>query len=64
MEYEYLLNKNLKYQVIDVGVRNMTFTGYNYEEPTTKVERYIKLRIVDESEPAQPTTTEPAASTI
>lgn len=63
IEYEYLFNSNLKYQVIDAGVRNVTFTGYTFEEPTTRVERYIKLRIVDDSKPVEPSTTEPEAST-
>lgn len=63
LEYEYLLDKNLEYQVIDAGVRNVTFTGYISEEPTTRLERYIKLRIVDNSEPDEPSTTEPTAST-
>lgn len=63
LEYEYLLNNNLKYQVIDAGVRNVIFTGYSFEEPTTRVERYIKLRIVDDSKPTEPSTTEPEAST-
>lgn len=63
LEYEYLLDKNLEYQVIDAGVRNVTFTGYISEEPTTRVERYIKLRIVDNSKPDQPSTTDPTAST-
>lgn len=63
LEYEYLLDKGLKYQVIDAGVRNVTFTSYTLEEPTTKVERYIKLRIVDDSKPVEPATTEPSAST-
>lgn len=64
LEYEYLLDKNLEYQVIDAGVRNVTFTGYTIEEPTTRVERYIKLRIVDNSKPDEPSTTEPTASTV
>ena len=62
LEYEYLLDKNLEYQVIDAGVRNVTFTGYITEEPTTKVERYIKLRIVDNSKPEEPSTTEPSTT--
>lgn len=63
LEFEYLLNNNLKYQVIDAGVRNVTFTGYTSDEPTTRVERYVKLRIVDDSKPVEPTTTEPEANT-
>lgn len=62
LEYEYLLDKNLEYQVIDAGVRNVTFTGYTTEEPTTRVERYIKLRIVDNSKPDEPSTTEPSTT--
>ncbi len=62
LEYEYLLDKNLEYQVIDAGVRNVTFTGYTTEEPTTRVERYIKLRIVDNSKPEEPSTTEPSTT--
>ncbi|MCI5727383.1 MAG: leucine-rich repeat protein [Clostridium sp.] len=54
LEFEYLLDKNLKYQVIDAGVRNVTFTGYIAGEPTTRVERYMKLRIVDSSKPDKP----------
>ncbi|MGN1202784.1 MAG: ADP-ribosyltransferase, partial [Eubacterium sp.] len=61
-EYEYLLDKNLEYQVIDAGVRNVTFTRYGLDEPTTKVERYIKLRIVDNSKPVQPSTTVPTGT--
>ena len=64
LEYEYLLDKNLEYQVIDAGVRNVTFNGYITEEPTTRVERYIKLRIVDNSKPDEPSTTEPTTGTI
>lgn len=64
LEYEYLLDKNLEYQVIDAGVRNVTFTGYITEEPTTRVERYIKLRIVDNSKPEEPSTTEPTTGTV
>ena len=64
LEYEYLLDKNLEYQVIDAGVRNVTFTGYITEEPTNRVERYIKLRIVDNSKPDEPSTTEPTTGTI
>lgn len=64
LEYEYLLDKNLEYQVIDAGVRNVTFTGYTTEEPTTRVERYIKLRIVDNSKPEEPSTTEPTTGTV
>lgn len=64
LEYEYLLDKNLEYQVIDAGVRNVNFTGYTAEEPTTRVERYIKLRIVDNSKPAKPSITEPTAGTV
>ena len=63
-EYEYLLDKKLEYQVIDAGVRNVTFNGYTTEEPTTRVERYIKLRIVDNSKPDEPSTTEPTTGTI
>lgn len=62
LEYEYLLDKNLEYQVIDAGVRNVTFTGYTTEEPTTRVERYIKMRIVDNSKPEEPSTTEPSTT--
>lgn len=62
LEYEYLLDKNLEYQVIDAGVRNVTFTGYITEEPTNRVERYIKLRIVDNSKPEEPSTTEPSTA--
>lgn len=62
LEYEYLLDKNLEYQVIDAGVRNVTFTGYTTEEPTTRVERYIKLRVVDNSKPEEPSTTEPSTT--
>lgn len=64
LEYEYLLDKNLEYQVIDAGVRNVTFTGYITEEPTTRVERYIKLRIVDNSKPEEPSTTDPTTGTV
>ena len=64
LEYEYLLDKNLEYQVIDAGVRNVTFTGYTTEEPTTRIERYIKLRIVDNSKPTEPSTTEPTTGTV
>ena len=64
LEYEYLLDKNLEYQVIDAGVRNVTFTSYTTEEPTTRVERYIKLRIVDNSKPDEPSTTEPTTGTV
>lgn len=64
LEYEYLLDKKLEYQVIDAGVRNVTFTGYTTEEPTTRVERYIKLRIVDNSKPEEPSTTEPTTSAV
>lgn len=63
-EYEYLLDKKLEYQVIDAGVRNVTFNGNTTEEPTTRVERYIKLRIVDNSKPDEPSTTEPTTGTI
>ncbi len=64
LEYEYLLDKNLEYQVIDAGVRNVTFTSYTTEEPTTRVERYIKLRIVDNSKPEEPSTTDPTTGTV
>ncbi|MGN0501532.1 MAG: leucine-rich repeat protein [Ruminococcus sp.] len=63
-EYEYLLDKKLEYQVIDAGVRNVTFTGYTTEEPTNRVERYVKLRIVDNSKPDEPSTTEPTTGTV
>lgn len=61
LEYEYLFDKKLEYQVIDAGVRNVTFTGYTSEEPTNKIERYIKLRVVDNSKPAEPSTTDPTS---
>ncbi len=58
-EYELLLNKKIKYEVLDAGVRTTTFTAYNQEEPTTRTERYIKLRLVDDTKPTEPTTTVP-----
>ncbi len=58
-EYELLLNKKIKYEVLDAGVRVITFTGYNQTEPTTRTERYVKLRLVDDSKPTEPTTTAP-----
>lgn len=58
-EYELLLNKKIKYEVLDAGVRVTTFTGYNQTEPTTRTERYVKLRLVDDSKPTEPTTTAP-----
>ncbi len=58
-EYELLLNKKMKYEVLDAGVRTTTFTAYNQEESTTRTERYIKLKLVDDSKPTEPVTTVP-----
>ncbi len=58
-EYELLLNKKIKYEVLDAGVRTTIFIPYSQEEPTTRTERYIKLRLVDDSKPTEPVTTAP-----
>lgn len=59
-EYELLLDKNIEYQVIDAGVRNVSFTGFLTGDITT-TERYMKLRIVDNSAPTEPTTIVPSS---
>ena len=45
-EYELLLNRDLKYEVIDAGIRTVTLANRFGGEPEEFVERFIKLRII------------------
>lgn len=62
-EYELLLDKGCEFEVLDAGVRQVTVTDFNTGTETIETERYIKLRIVDSSEP-EPTESSVESSTI
>lgn len=50
-EYELLLDKSCEFEVLDAGIRQVNVTDFNTGEESIETERYIKLRIVDSSEP-------------
>ncbi|MGN0470903.1 MAG: leucine-rich repeat protein, partial [Acutalibacteraceae bacterium] len=62
-EYELLLDKGCEFEVLDAGVRQVNITDFNTGTETIETERYIKLRIVDSSEP-EPTESSVESSTI
>ncbi|MDD6490484.1 MAG: leucine-rich repeat protein [Clostridia bacterium] len=50
-EYEILLDKGCEFEVMDAGVRQVNVTDFNTATESIETERYIKLKIVDHSEP-------------
>lgn len=54
-ERELLLDKNLTYQIIDAGVRNVVIENSDEGTQNNVIERYVKMKIIDKNQPAAPT---------
>lgn len=62
-ELEILLDKGLKYEVLEAGVRQVPVTSFNGGEKTVETERYMKVKLLtdekqntDPTKPTKPTT--------
>ncbi|MGN0462519.1 MAG: leucine-rich repeat protein [Ruminococcus sp.] len=55
-EYEILLDKGLKYEVLEAGVRQVPVTDFNGGQKTVETERYMKVKLLtDENQNTDPT---------
>lgn len=56
-EYEILLDGNAKFEVLDAGVREVYMESFSTDEAETRLERYVKLKLINEGgSPDQPVT--------
>ena len=54
-EYEILLDGNAKFEVLDAGVREVYMESFSTDEAETRLERYVKLKLINEGgSPDQP----------